>query len=386
MYDFDKIVPREGTANVKYDLRETYFGNADVLPMWVADMDFETPIFIQKAVQERAAHPIYGYTFRTDNYFQSIIKWFERRYNWAIEKDWILYSPGVVPAFNFALQAYTQPGDKIIVQPPVYFPFFSAIKNNNRIQLDNELIISEGKYRIDFDDLREKAKDAKMIFLCSPHNPTGRCWSHEELTELANICLENDVLILSDEIHSDLILPGFKHLPTASLSEEIAQKTITCVAPSKTFNIAGLATSNVIIKNEELRNRFSEAIEKVHVAGGNLFGTVALEAGYSTGDQWLDELVVYLEQNYTLLKNAISSDFPLLDVFPLEATYLAWIDFRKTGLSDDEIKERLIFKAGLGLSHGPIFGKGGEGFQRMNLAAPRKLIEEAISRLKLFFD
>lgn len=386
MYDFDKIVPREGTANVKYDLRESYFGNADVLPMWVADMDFETPIFIQKAVQERAAHPIYGYTYRTDNYFQSIIKWFGRRYNWAIEKDWILYSPGVVPAFNFALQAYTQPGDKIIVQPPVYFPFFSAIKNNNRIQLDNELIISEGRYRIDFEDLREKAKDAKMIFLCSPHNPTGRCWSHEELTELANICLENDVLILSDEIHSDLILPGFKHLPTASLSEEIAQKTITCVAPSKTFNIAGLATSNVIIKNEELRNQFSEAIEKVHVAGGNLFGTLALEAGYSEGDQWLDELVVYLEQNYTLLKNAISSDFPLLDVFPLEATYLAWIDFRKTGLSDDEIKERLIFKAGLGLSHGPIFGKGGEGFQRMNLGAPRKLIEEAISRLKLFFD
>ncbi len=386
MYDFDKIIHRENTANVKYDLRKTYFGKEDVLPMWVADMDFETPEFIRKAIQKRAEHPIYGYSFRTDEYFQSIINWFDRRYNWTIEKEWILFSPGVVPAFNLALQAFTEPGDKIIVQPPVYFPFFSAIKNNNRIQLDNQLIYSKGKYTIDFEDLRKKAKDAKMIFFCSPHNPAGRCWTEPELLELATICVENDVLIISDEIHSDLILPGFKHLPTASLSEAIAQKTITCVAPSKTFNIAGLATSNVIIENENLRNMFSEAIEKVHVAGGNLFGMVASQAGYTDGDQWLDELLKYIQQNYTFLKEAIAAEFPLLDVVPLEATYLAWIDFRRTGMNDDEIKDKLINVAGLGLSHGPIFGNGGEGFQRMNLAAPRALIEEGVNRLKLFFD
>ena len=386
MYDFDKIIHREKTANVKYDLRQAYFGKEDVLPMWVADMDFETPEFIRKAIQKRAEHPIYGYSFRTDEYFQSIINWFDRRYNWMIEKEWILFSPGVVPAFNLALQAFTEPGDKIIVQPPVYFPFFSAIKNNNRIQLNNQLIYSEGKYSIDFDDLRKKAKDAKMIFFCSPHNPTGRCWIESELLELATICVENDVLIISDEIHSDLILPGFKHLPTASLSEDIAQRTITCVAPSKTFNIAGLATSNVIIENEDLRDMFSEAIEKVHVAGGNLFGMVASQAGYTNGDRWLDELLKYLQQNYTFLKEAIAAEFPLLDVVPLEATYLAWIDFGRTGLSDEEIKDKLINTAGLGFSHGPIFGSGGKGFQRMNLAAPRSIIEEGIDRLKLFFD
>ena len=386
MYNFDKIIDREHTANVKYDLRETYFGRKDVLPMWVADMDFATPDFITSAVQRRAEHLIYGYSYRTDSYFRSIIDWFTRRYQWPIKKEWILFSPGVVPAFNFALQAYTNPGDKIIVQPPVYFPFFSAIKNNNRIQLDNQLIYSGGRYTIDFDDLREKAREAKMIFLCSPHNPSGRCWTKEELNELAAICLENEVLILSDEIHSDLILPGFKHIPTASLSGEIANKTITCVAPSKTFNIAGLATSNVIIEDEELRNAFNEAIEKVHVAGGNLFGKVALEAGYTHGDQWLDELLVYLQGNFKLLEERIESEFPLLSVVPLEATYLSWIDFSKTGLSDEEIKDRLINKAGLGLSHGPIFGKGGEGFQRMNLGAPRAIVEEGIDRLKLFFD
>jgi cystathionine beta-lyase len=386
MYNFDKLVDRDHTANVKYDLREKYFGKKDVLPMWVADMDFETPPFIREAVQKRASHPIYGYSFRTDAYFQSMIGWFERRFKWSIEKDWILFSPGVVPAFNFALQAFTKPGDKIIVQPPVYFPFFSAIKNNNRIQLDNRLIYKNNQYFIDFDDLRQKAREASMIFFCSPHNPSGRCWSKEELTELANICMENDVFILSDEIHADLILPGHKHIPTASLSDEIAQKTITCVAPSKTFNIAGLATSSVIIKDEALREKFNDAIEKVHVAGGNLFGAIALEAGYSKGDQWLDELMIYIQDNYHFLREAIASDFPQLKIVPLEATYLCWIDFTQTGFSDEEIRDRLINKAALGLSHGPIFGQGGEGFQRMNIAAPRQLIKEAFNRLHNFFD
>ncbi len=386
MYNFDKIISRENTANVKYDMRQNYFGSKDVLPMWVADMDFETPPFITEAVQHRAAHPIYGYSFRTDGYFQAIIGWLQRRFNWTIEKDWILFSPGVVPAFNFALQAFTEPGDRIIVQPPVYFPFFNAIKNNGRVQVDNQLINKDGKYVIDFDDLREKARDASMLFLCSPHNPTGRCWTREELTEICNICLENDVLILSDEIHADLILPGYRHHPTASLSDDIAEKTITCIAPSKTFNIAGLATSSVIIKDQELREKFEQAVEKVHVAGGNLFGAVASQAGYEHGDKWLDELMEYIQGNYDLLSAAIDIEFPQLRLTPLEATYLCWIDFSRTGLPDDEIRERLIHKSELGFAHGPIFGNGGEGFQRMNIAAPRAVIEGSLERLKRFFE
>jgi len=363
MFDFDKIINREYTASVKYDLRQQYFGKAGVLPMWVADMDFETPEFIRNAVIERARHPIYGYSIRTDAYYQSIVDWLNRRWHWKTEKEWILYSPGIVPAINFAVQAFTEPGDGVIVQPPVYFPFFNAIKNNYRKQVLNPLIRKDGRYYFDFDGLEEKAKEARILLLSSPHNPVGRCWHKEELEQLAEICIRNNVLILSDEIHGDLILPGFKHTPTASISEEIAEHTITCIAPSKTFNLAGLATSSVIISNKELRESFANALERIHITNGNIFGTVASMAGY----------------HHALEK------FETLDVAPLEATYLAWIDFRKTGLKDKEIKDKLIHEAGLGLSHGPLFGTGGEGFQRMNLAAPLSVIEEAVERLGKVF-
>lgn len=385
MYNFDKIVSREHTSNVKYDLRKQYFGQADVLPMWVADMDFETPDFICKAIQKRAAHPIYGYSYRNDDYVNSIISWQKRRFNWEIEKEWLLFCPGVVPALNYAVMAFTSPGDKVIVQPPVYFPFFSAINNHGRVQLDNQLVYSEGRYTIDFDDLAIKAKEAKMMFFCSPHNPVGRCWTKEELTRLAEICVENDVILVSDEIHNDLILPEFKHTTTAVISEDIAQRTVTFIAPSKTFNIAGLATSSVIISNEALRKKFEDTLKLVHVSGGNLFGSVASQAGYQHGDQWLKELLVYVKKNFDFLESSLK-EFKTLGYIPAEATYLAWIDFRKTGMSDDEIKRKLIFEAGLGLSPGPVFGKGGEGFQRMNLAAPRILVEEAVKKLHTVFE
>jgi len=386
MYDFDKIVDRSNTQNVKYDYREAYFDTTEVLPMWVADMDFETPDFIRNAIIERAKHPIYGYSFRHDAYFQSIINWQLRRQIWQIKKDWIMFSPGVVPAFNFALMAYTKPGDKIIVQPPVYFPFFSAIKNHDCQQLDNQLLYKNGKYEIDFDDLADKAKEAKMLFLCSPHNPSGRCWTKDELSKLAEICLENDVIIMSDEIHGDLIMPEFKHTPTASISDEISEITATTIAPSKTFNIAGLDTSCVIIKNEELRTKYQDILKKIHINSGNLFGAAALEAGYTHGDEWLGELMNYLQKNYDFLKRAIDNDFKTLDLVPLEATYLAWIDFSKTGLNDEEIKSKLITDTKLGFISGPVFGKGGEGFQRINLAAPLSVVEEAVSRLKMHFS
>jgi len=385
MCNFDKIVDRRNTDNVKYDYRKHYFGNADVLPMWVADMDFETPDFIREAVLKRAEHPIYGYSVRGEGYFNSIINWQKRRLNWEIEKDWIMFSPGVVPAFNFAVHAFTAPGDKIIVQPPVYFPFFSAIQNNKREQLNNQLVLKDGVYEIDFDDLRKKAKDAKLLFLCSPHNPVGRCWKKEELNEICNICIENNVIILSDEIHGDLIMPGFKHIPTASLSQEIAEYTVTCIAPSKTFNIAGLDTSSVIISNETLRNKYQDFLKSIHINSGNLFGAVASEAGYTYGDEWLDKLNIYIQRNYQMLNDALSN-FRTLNLLPMEATYLAWIDFRKTGLTDEQIKETLIQKAKLGFSAGPVFGPGGEGFQRINLAAPSSIIEELIKRLGDHFE
>ena len=386
MVDFDKRIHRENTNNVKYDLRETYFGNKNLLPMWVADMDFESPDFITKAVIERANHLIYGYSFRPEGYYQSMINWVKRRLAWELQKEWLLFTPGIVPAINFSVHTYTEPGDGIIVQTPVYFPFFSAIKNNGRNLIENQLILSDGRYTMDFDDLEKKAKDAKMLFLCNPHNPVGRCWTGEELQQLSEICLKNNVIVISDEIHNDLILPGFRHTPTALLSDEIAQNTVTCIAPSKTFNIAGLSTSTVIIQNDALRKKFESTLKKLHISSGNLFGTVASQAGYTHGDRWLDELLKYVSENFNYLGNVLENEFSTLKLIKAEATYLGWIDFRETGMTDKAIKDTLIQKAELGLSHGPIFGSGGSGFQRINLAAPRSVVEEAVERLKTVFS
>ncbi len=385
MYNFDKTIDREKTASVKYDLREAYFGKADVLPMWVADMDFETPGFIREAIQERAKHSIYGYSIRESEFYQSIVDWVKRRHHWGIQKEWIVHSPGIVPALNFSIYTFTNPGDAVIVQPPVYFPFFLAIKDHDRKQLDNQLLLNGKSYSIDFEEFEEQAKQAKMFFLSSPHNPIGKCFTKIELFKMGEICLANDVLIVSDEIHNDLILPGFKHIPMASLSDELAEITITCIAPSKTFNLAGLATSSVIIKNEELRKKFTKTIADLHLGNGNLFGAVASQAAYTHGDQWLNELIAYLNANFQLVEDFLKQEIPHLEMINAESTYMAWINFTATGLTDEEIKQKLIQEAGLGFSHGPIFGKGGEGFQRMNLAAPRSTIQTALERLRKAF-
>jgi len=386
MYDFDKIIDRHATANIKYDLRSKFFGKDDVLPMWVADMDFETPDFIRDAVKERAKHPIYGYSFREDSYYKSIINWIYRRHNWDIVAEWIVYSPGIVPALNFSTLAYTIPGDKIIVQPPVYFPFFTAVTDHDRVLLNNKLLLSNGKYYIDFDDFEDKAKEASMFFLSSPHNPVGRVWTKDELTRLGEICVRNNVIIISDEIHNDLILPGFKHIPMASLSEDISDITITCVAPSKTFNIAGLATSSVIISNEILRRKFEKVVNNLHLSMGNLFGAVASQSGYTYGDSWVDLLMQYVSANFKIVEDALNITDGAIKLIPAEATYMAWLDFRGTGCDDEKIKEILINKAGLGLSAGPIFGDGGEGFQRINLAAPSSIVIVAMEKLLHAFN
>ncbi len=386
MYDFNKVVNRESTANMKYDLRGKFFGNEDVLPMWVADMDFETPDFIRNAVIKRAQHPIYGYSFRPESYYQSIVDWVKKRHNWTIATDWIVYSPGIVPALNFSTLAFTNKGDNIIVQPPVYFPFFNAITDNKRVRLNNNLYLKDGKYLIDFDDFERKSQNASMFFLSSPHNPVGRVWTKDELLRLGEICVRNNVIIISDEIHNDLILPGYKHIPMASLSSEIADITVTCIAPSKTFNIAGLATSSVIISNKNLRAKFEKIIIRYHLSLGNIFGAVASEAGYRHGANWVDELMNYVKKNFEEVEQALLSTNGKIKLIQPQATYLAWLDFHETGYNNKQIKDILIKKAGLGFSHGPVFGYGGQGFQRMNLATPRSLVVEAMERLVTAFN
>ncbi|MDY6801203.1 MAG: PatB family C-S lyase [Bacteroidota bacterium] len=381
-YNFDKIINRDNTSSVKFDLREKVFGKQDVIPMWVADMDFETPDFIIHALKKRLEHPILGYSYRPDSYFHSIINWVKRRHQWDIEKEWISFSPGIVPAINMAIMAYTKPGDKILVQPPVYHPFFSAIKNNNRIQVDNPLKLQNGRYFIDFKDLKAKLKDAKMILLSNPHNPGGAVWTKEELQTIGELCVENDVLIMADEIHADIVFKPAQYVPMASVSPEIADQTVTFIAPSKTFNMAGLATSSVITSNKILKEKFDQVLETIHIGMGNIFGTVATEAAYNLGDQWLNELLEYLSQNMDYVEQFITKYIPQIKVIRPEGTYLMWLDCSGLNLKNKDLKDFMIHDARLGFNDGRMFGTGGEGFMRMNVACPRITIEQALIKLK----
>ena len=386
-YNFDEIVPRENTNSVKYDIRGELFGKEDVIPMWVADMDFRTPDFIIKAIKSRLEHEILGYSIKPGSYYDSIIKWLGRRHNWDIKKEWISFSPGVVPALNMAVMAYSRPGDKIILQSPVYHPFYAAIENNGRRIVNNPLRQENGRYYFDFDDLKKKIDaDVKMLFLCNPHNPVSRAFTEEELRELAAICLENNILIIADEIHSDLIFPGYRHIPMASLSDDIAENTITCMAPSKTFNLAGMSTSFLVIKNRELRHRYNKVLDQVHIGSGNLFGTVALEAAYTNGDEWLEQLMAYLKKNAELVKNYLRENIPEIQLTEPEATYLLWLDCRELKMTNKELKNFMIHEAGLGLNDGAMFGLGGEGYQRMNIAAPAITVEKSLQQLKKAVD
>ncbi|MDR0969920.1 MAG: PatB family C-S lyase [Lentimicrobiaceae bacterium] len=385
-YDFDKIIERQGTNSVKYDLRKQLFGSEEVLPMWVADMDFETPDFIRKSVVERANHLIYGYTFRSNAYYKSIVDWQKRHHNWKITKDWILFSPGIVAALNMIVLALTNPNDEIIVQPPVYFPFFTAVKNHKRCLVYNNLILPEQGYRMDFDLLEKQAKTAKMIILCNPHNPVGRSWKTDELQRLSEICIKNDLLIISDEIHCDLVLPPNKHTVFASLNTEIAARTITLHAASKTFNLAGLSTSSIIISDEKLRETVKTYIENLHVDMGNLFGIVATQTAFEKGDEWLRQLLVYVNRNVDEVCDFLSKHLPKIKVFRPEATYMVWLDFNAYGLTDNDIRSMLIEKAKLGFNSGIEFGSNGSGFYRMNLGCPLQTVKQALLQLKQTFE
>ena len=382
-WNFDEPARREGTNCIKYDLRNETFGVADVIPMWVADMDFNTPDFIINSLSRRLEHEILGYSYRPPEYFSSIIDWSERRHNWKIEKEWICFSPGIVPALNFCTLAFTNPGENIIVQPPVYFPFFSAVEAHGRKLVYNPLKESGGNWEMDFENLRNCINEnTKMIFLSNPHNPLGRVWYPDELFEIADICLKNNVLIVSDEIHCDLVLPGFKHTPLAKLSSEAAKITITCLAPSKTFNLAGLSTSSVIISNPELRKSFNSVVEKLHVGNGNIFGSEASVAAYTGGDNWLDELLIYLNRNVEYVMSFCSDKVPEIIPLRTEATYMIWLDCRSLGMTGKELQSFFVSKAGVGMNEGSTFGPGGEGYMRMNLACPLKTVVNALDQIE----
>jgi cystathionine beta-lyase len=382
-WNFDEEIRREGTNCIKYDLREEIFGRRNVIPMWVADMDFRTPGFITETLRQRLDHEIYGYSFRPPEYFDSIIRWFSVRHGWHLKKENICFCPGIVPALNLCTLAFTRPGDSIIVQPPVYFPFFTAVESHGRKLINNQLIEKDGKWTMDFDALASSVTgDTKMIIISNPHNPVGRVWSPEELEKLADFCIRNKIVILSDEIHCDLILPGFCHTPVARLDDEIADITVTCIAPSKTFNLAGLSTSSVIISNPVLRKYFNKKVENLHIGNGNIFGTAASVAAYSEGHQWVDSLMKYIQGNIDFVIEYCRELIPEINPVKPEATYMIWLDCRKFAMTGTELQSFFVNNAGVGMNEGSSFGQGGEGFMRMNVATPRANIEKALQQIE----
>ncbi len=380
-YDFDRMIDRRGTLCEKYDFVEKYVGAADVLPMWVADMDFATPDFILDALRKRLEHPILGYTEPGDGFYEAVTGWFGRRHLWETQREWYTFTPGVVTGLNLAIQAFSEEGDGVILQSPVYFPFFSAVKKNNRKLLDNQLVFNNGRYEIDFDDLEAKAKEAKLLLLCNPQNPTGRVFSKWELDRIAEIAEEHDLTIISDEIHCDIVYAPNRHIPIASLSEDAQARTITLIAPSKTFNVAGLNTSLAVIPNPERKKRFDKVCEQVHTGVPTIFGMVALEAAFANGDAWVDALLAYLKTAVDRVDEFLKAEAPRVKLIYPESTFLLWLDFRNLGLHPKELKALMVEKAKLGFNEGRIFGPSGGGFMRMNIGTPRSNVDEALNRI-----
>lgn len=383
MHNFDEVINRRNTSSVKWDNLKNLYGRDDLIPLWVADMDFKSPPAVIKALKERADHGVYGYTFPSEEYYNAVINWMERRHNWHIDKEWISYAPSVVAALSYCIRAFTEPGDKIIIQTPVYHPFYSTIEENERIVVKNPLIHRDGKYYMDFDDLERKAKDgAKMLILCSPHNPVGRVWTKEELKRLADICLENNILVVSDEIHFDIVFKGNEHTVFASLSPEVADNCVVLTSPSKTFNLAGLQVSNVIIPNEMLRMKFRKEENKDHISSPNVFAQRALIAAYDHSEEWLDELLKYLEGNRDFFIDYINKRIPKLKVTESEGTYLMWVDCTELGMNPQQLKEFFVNKCKVALNEGKMFSEEGNTFQRFNIGCPRSILEEALNRIE----
>ena len=383
-YDFDKITSRRGTNSYKWDSTD----DKEVLPMWVADMDFQTAPCIINALKKRVEHGIFGYTRVPEEYYDAVISWFSRRHHWKPRREWFIYTSGVVPALSAVIKALTNVGDKVLTLTPVYNCFFSSIRNNG-CELDScALRYEDNTFSIDYEDLERRAADPKttLMLLCNPHNPSGRVWTREELRRIGDICIRNNVVVVADEIHCELVHPGFTYTPFASMSEEFQKHSVTCVAPSKAFNIAGLQIANIIVENDKWRQRIDKAININEVCDVNPFGVIATIAAYNEGEEWLNQLLQYIHGNYLLFKDYCEEHLPQLPVAPLEGTYLAWMDCRSLGISSEELEEELMKEAKLWLNAGSMYGKEGEGFMRWNLACPRQLVKEGLERFSQFVD
>ena len=384
-YDFDEIVNRRGTNSVKWDEAK----EEGVIPMWVADMDFKAAPCILEALKKRVDHGVFGYTIVPDSYYESIISWFERRHQWHIERDWIIYTSGVVPAISAIIKALTEPGDKVLVQTPVYNCFFSSIRNNGCTIAENALVRKGNSYEIDFDDFEKQAADekTKVFLLCNPHNPAGRVWTQEELSRMNDICLRHNVKVIADEIHCELVMPGHVFTPFAAVSKACQDNCITTNSPTKSFNIAGLQIANIITSNAEDRQKIDRAININEVCDVNPFGVIALQAAYNEGEDWIDQLNVYLWENYQALKTFFKDNLPQLEVINLEGTYLVWVNVRATGMTGDELTEKLLKEGKVFVNRGTMYGKTtGADYIRINIAMPRSLMLEGLKRMKDVID
>ncbi len=381
-YDFDIPVDRRNTSCLKWDYLDSMFGREDLISMWIADMDFMLPESILDAIRERAGHGVFGYTAIPGSFYEAVETWFSNHYGFGIQREWIVTTPGVVPAFNFAMQRFTAEGDGVVIQPPVYHPFEESIRYNGRVTVENPLVLENGKYRIDFDDLDRKAAGARMLVICNPHNPVARVWSREELNRMMEIAERHDLMVFSDEIHSDIVYSPHRHFPTLLLGDDARRRTIAAYATSKTFNLAGLQLSVIIIADPVLRADYTRFIRNLHLTGSNIFGIVATQTAYEHGGEWLSQLLSYLWENYLFVSEYANVNLPGVRVLEPEGTFLLWLDCRGTGMSDEELSEFFIHKAGVGMNNGAMFGTGGDGFMRMNIATPRANLRNALDCIR----
>lgn len=379
-FDFDTPIDRSGSNSLKFDARQAYFGRADVLPMWVADMDFAAPQAVTEALVKRAEHPLYGYTMYPDSLYQAMIDWCARRYDWSVKQSDIIMCPGVVPSLHAVIEALTAPAAKVVVQPPVYFPFFSAVTQTGRELVLNPLQLDEGEYVLDLEHLETCFKQgARLLLFCSPHNPVGRVWRQDELQALLDLAERYQVTIISDDIHADLIYPGQRHLPLADMTDSV--NIITAIAPSKTFNIPGLGLSTLVVPDKQQRKQINQVFESWHVSAANPFSITAFEAAYQYGDSWLDALMPYLHNTMQSVSDIVSTELPQITLIQPQGTYLLWLDCRAMQLDNQALRRFFIDKAGVGMNPGYVFGESGSGFMRMNIGTPQKQVEQAMQQI-----
>ena len=383
-FDFDTVIDRRNTASTKHDMVEANGYPADVIPMWVADMDFHVPPCVTDALQKAVEHGIFGYSFPTEGYFHAVQSWFQNHFSWEIEKDWIQFAPGVVFALSTAIRVMTQPGDAVLVTPPVYYPFYNVINNNGRKLVESLLRYEGGKYSVDYEDFEKKIveEDVKLFILCSPHNPICRVWTVEELREIGRICRKHGVKVISDEIHCDFTWPGFTHTPFIKACPEMAEDLIICTAPSKSFNLAGLQTSNIIIPGQTMRQLWQKEMLRINYHAPNSLGLRACQAAYENGDQWLSECKAYMKGNLDYVRTFLEENIPQIKLVEPEGTYFAWLDCSGLGMSKDALDEMIIHKAKLWLDTGSLFGQCAAQFQRVVLACPRSAVVKAMDQLK----